>query len=181
MRRRLRESRLILPPSTYRAVKSSIVEDEPSAEEEEEDDDEEDEEEQAVVEGKTDETYRRVRSLIERLIDQGKRALETKPEDLVESSKGGTKVLHEIEARTWRGEDIDSQSLLSRDDDDNRSGHLDVDSFTPVRPISPSRIAVPDDDDGLGSEDEVEASLMDPDLDDIPSAPIPPITVTHSP
>lgn len=61
LRRRLRESRLILPPSTYRAVKSSIVEDEPSAEEEEEDDDEEDEEEQAVVEGKTDETYRRVR------------------------------------------------------------------------------------------------------------------------
>ena len=184
LRRKLRESRLVLPPSAFKAVKSSITEDERTVEEEpaeNEEEEEEDEEEQAVVEGKTDETYRRVRSLIERLIDQGKRALETKPEDLVESTKGGTKVLHEVEARTWRGEDNDSQSLLSRDDDDSRSTHLDAGRSAPRRSVSPSRIAVPDDDDGLGSEDEVETSLLDPDLDDIPSAPIPPITVTHSP
>ncbi|KAK7695054.1 hypothetical protein QCA50_002243 [Cerrena zonata] len=177
LRRKLRQSRLILPPTTFKAV-TSATEDERSADEESSE--EEDEEEQAVVAGKTDETYRRVRSLIERLIDEGKRALETKPEDLVENTKG-TKVLHEIEARTWRGEDNDSQSLLSRDDDDNRSTHLDVNQFTPGRPVSPSHITVPDDDDGLGSEDEVEASLLDIDMDDIPSAPIPPITVTHSP
>lgn len=140
---------------------------------------EEDEEEQAVIEGKTDETYRRVRSLLEGLIEQGRRALETTPDDLAASGKGGAKVLHEVEARTWRGDDPETHSIISRDDVDDQT-HLDVDHASLTsRPLSPSRIAVPDDDDGLGSEDEVEATLLEPDTDDIPSAPIPPITVTH--
>lgn len=189
LRRKLRESRLILPPPAFRAVAAA---DDPEEEDEEEEEEEEgegedEEENEALVSGRTDEAYRRVRSLIESLLDEGRRALEAKPEDLGGTKSGGAKVLHEIEARTWRGEDAETHSILSADD---RSTHLDVEQDLAVpssrprsRSVSPSRIPVPDDDVSGGSESEVEASLIvdDSDDDDIPSSRrIPPITVTPS-
>lgn len=185
MRRKLRESRLILPPRAYREVKSSDpVQDDDDEEEEE---DEESEEEQAAIAGKTDEAYRRVRGLLEKLLEEGKRALEATPEDLAPGGKSGAKVLSEEEARTWRGDDMDSHSVMSREDGDalglNIGGEDREARKGGERPLTPSRIAVPDDDDGLNyadSEDEVEASLLD--IDDIPHASAPPnITVTLSP
>ncbi|TCD65433.1 hypothetical protein EIP91_002689 [Steccherinum ochraceum] len=178
LRRKLRESRLILPPRAYREVKSSDPI--PPDEDDEDEDDEEDSEgeEQAVIAGKTDEAYRRVKGLLEKLLEEGQRALEATPEDLAPGGKSGAKVLSEEEARTWRGDDMDSHSALSREDGD--ALRLSIGG---ERPLTPSRIAVPDDDDGLDwahSEDEVEASLLD--IDDIPHATAPPnITVTFSP
>jgi len=178
LRRKLRESRLILPPQAYRAVKSSDgpadAVDDPDDEEEE---DSEEEEQAEVVEGKTDEAYRRVRGLIEGLLEEGRRALEAKPEDLAPGGKSGAKVLSEEEARSWRGDDLELHSVMAKEDGEEEKGG--------ERPLTPSRVAVPDDDDGLeyaDSEDEMEASLQEIDPEDILHATTPPnITVTLSP
>ncbi|KAH9932029.1 uncharacterized protein BXZ73DRAFT_101404 [Epithele typhae] len=165
LRRKLRESRLILPPPAYRAVKSSLTYDD-TAEDEDEDDDEDEDEviNQGIVEGKADEAYRRVKLMIDGLLDSGRRALESKPEDFVGTGISGAKVLTEEEVRDWRGDD----SMLDID--------ADTISLHSSRPLTPSRIAVPNDDGGLGSEDEVEVSLFEPDIP--PLDPLPPITVT---
>ncbi|KAI0756362.1 hypothetical protein C8Q80DRAFT_1092953 [Daedaleopsis nitida] len=176
LRRKLRESRLILPPPAYRAVKSSLSQDEIAAEEEEdeeEDDDEDDEENKQLLEGKADEAYRRVKGIIDSLLESGRRALESKPEDFVGSSKsGGAKVLTAEEVRTWRGDDDATETRSNLDVD------LDDRTMAGSRPLTPSRVAVPDSDDDLGSEGEVEASLLEPDVQ--PPAPLPPITITPS-
>lgn len=137
LRRRLRESRLILPPPAYRAVKSSLHKsshpDDPNAtnassdfNSEDEDDDEDEGEDESVWEGRLDETYNRVKGMMEVLLEQGQKALEAKPEELLGTGKGGTRVLSEEEARTWRGEvDVDGNassglmSLRRHDEDDN--------------------------------------------------------------
>ncbi|RDX51152.1 hypothetical protein OH76DRAFT_1379619 [Lentinus brumalis] len=164
LRRKLRESRLILPPQAYRAVKSSLTYDDTA---EEDDEDEEDEEEaennKELLEGKADKAYQRVKVIIEGLLESGRRALESKPEDFVGDSKGGAKVLTAEEVRNWRGDD----SMLDADPSPSSS-----------RPLTPSRVAVPDSDDGLDSEDEVEAVLDEPVTR--PPAPLPPITITPS-
>ena len=108
--------------------------------------------------------------MLEALIDSGRKALETKPEDFRESGVGITKVLSEEEARTWRGEEV---SFAERDYTDD--GTTDDD---PSRPRTPSRIAIPSDD--VSSEDEVERSLM-VDEDALSASGVPPITVTPSP
>ncbi|TBU40345.1 hypothetical protein BD309DRAFT_967674 [Dichomitus squalens] len=169
LRRKLRESRLILPPPAYRAVKSSLSP-EDLAEEEDDDDDEEDEEdENGLLEGKADEAYRRVRSILDTLLESGRRALESKPEDFVGTGKGTAKVLTAEEVRSWRGDDdlTETRSTLGADADS---------SFAGSRPLTPSRVAVPESDVGLESEDEVEASLIEPDT----PPPLPPITITPS-
>lgn len=122
LRRKLRESRLILPPRTYRAYKSSVG---PEEEEEEEGDDEDDDSEvENAAEGDGDEIYKRVKLMIESLISSGKKALETKIEDFQEGGKGGAKVLTAEEVQSWHrsnqtpsGRDNDSYSELESDAD----------------------------------------------------------------
>lgn len=167
LRRKLRESILVLPPSAYRVVKDSLA---PEDAEEPEPEDEDVEEEEAVLDDKTDEAYRRVRSMLEALIESGRKALETRPEDFKEPGIGITKVLTEEEARTWRGDDV---SLTERDLTDDSATEDD-----PSRPLTPSRVAIPSDD--FSSEEEVELSLIIDD-DSLRSSSVPPITVTPSP
>ncbi|KAI9057739.1 hypothetical protein FKP32DRAFT_1762205 [Trametes sanguinea] len=166
LRRKLRESRLILPPPAYRAVKSSLPHDDEETDEEEEDD----EDDADIIEGKDDEPYRRVKVMVEGLIESCKRALESKPEDFVGTSRGVAKVLTEEEVRNWRGDDNDTETRSTLDPDDT--------SFSGSRPLTPSRVAVPSSDSDLDSEDEVEASLLEPDVE--PLSPLPPITITPS-
>ncbi|KAK2461429.1 hypothetical protein APHAL10511_005892 [Amanita phalloides] len=77
LRRKLRESRLILPPRAYRAVKSSLDHDDTGDEEDgnDDDDDTDDAEE-------TDQVFIRLKSMLEALLESGRRALETKVADL---------------------------------------------------------------------------------------------------
>lgn len=157
MRRKLRESRLILPPRAFQAVKSSLDHDDTASEGEDEDD------EDVVVERTEDEVFKRVKVIIDGLVETGKRALESQPEDFMDGSKGGAKVLHAEEVRMWR--------------DSSGVEHGPDDSMSSSRPISPSLVAVPDSD--VSSEGEVEAmtSLI------LASAPVldpPPITITDS-
>ena len=79
-------------------------------------DDEEDDKE--LLEGKADKAYQRVRVMIEGLLESGRRALESKPEDFVGTGKGGAKVLTAEEVRNWRGDDNETETF---DDDDTES------------------------------------------------------------
>ncbi|KAI0778982.1 hypothetical protein BD413DRAFT_438556, partial [Trametes elegans] len=175
LRRKLRESRLILPPPAYRAVKSSLThDDEQGPEDEEEEEEEEGEEDAALVEGKDDEPYRRVKVMIEGLLSSCQRALEAKPEDFLDSTagRGVAKVLTAEEVRDWRGEDADAETRSTLDADDA--------SLASSRPLTPSRVAVPGSDGGFDSENEVEASLLEPDVGIGAPSPVPPITITPS-
>ncbi|KAI0348265.1 hypothetical protein BDW22DRAFT_1436298 [Trametopsis cervina] len=183
LRRKLRESILVLPPRAYRAAKSSLTETGALVQDEELEDDEEDEEvdeveEKEVLQGKNDESYRRVMTLLEALLESGRRALESKPEDFTGTGTGGAKVLSEEEARPWRGDDVDNLSLMESDRDDV-SVYLAAGGPEDVRPISPSRIAIPDDD--VDSEVEDETSLFVSEEDEFRRSSLPPITVTPSP
>lgn len=154
MRRKLRESRLILPPQTYQAVTSAS-------------EDEEDEDEDSDVEEGADETFQRVRGLIDSLIESGKRALETRPEDFRASL--ATKVLNADELRSWR----DSGQRTSI-----RNGLVDkqdADDVTIHNRPSPVVVAVPDS--GSTSSVESDGELASDTRG--PSA-LPPITITHS-
>ncbi|KAF7303218.1 hypothetical protein MKEN_01285600 [Mycena kentingensis (nom. inval.)] len=129
LRRKLRESRLILPPREFRAVK-------PTPEEEETDDDEEEDAEEAErTLAEHDVTYRRIKVILEGLIESGQRALETTPKDFPEP----VKVAKVLSAYEMQDEDADDAEQ---------------------RPTSPSRVAVPDSDDEFKSEEEVEAMTL---------------------
>jgi hypothetical protein len=164
LRRKLRESRLVLPPRLYRAV----AHDDEVDPDDEEGDDEADEaqeggDDKPPVEGQDDEVYQRIRVILEGLIESGKRALETKPDDFVGTSKGGAKVLSAEEVRNWGG--LEAGEATSR-------------------PITPSLLVEPDG--GNGSEDP----LSDFEDDDVsmstgpgrtPSPQPPPIRITAHP
>lgn len=176
LRRKLRESILILPPVAYHAAKSSLEEDGVLKEEEEDEHDDDDPHVEAVLDGKTDESYRRVKTLLETLIESGRKALESTPEDF-KGSGTGTKVLSEEEARPWRGDDPETRSLVEDGDSASFvSQSADDDSSRPLTPLrNAMRIS-------MTSEDEVEASLVLTSDDSEDSAfSLPPITVTPSP
>ena len=104
LRRKLRESRLVLPPPTFKQLQSG----EASSEPEEEDDDDDDSDSQDIGfskhlhhRSKEEETFDRIRIMLENLLESGRRALESSIADHADLHTG-TKVLHETEARTWR-------------------------------------------------------------------------------
>ena len=142
LRRRLRESRLILPPKKYRQVESSLDHDDTADEDDE--DDEDDENDDDFTDDK-DEGFKRVRTILDGLLDQGRGALATKPHDFEEETKGATtKVLHAEDLRD-RG-DFLAPSVTTGphpESDDDRQEYSEAD------------ITLPDSDD-LDSENEVE-------------------------
>ena len=107
LRRKLRESQLTLPPRVYRELKASNDVEEGDKEEDDIDEQEQDVDEEtrmkaeAISLGKDDELFDRVRLMIDGLLETGRKALALKIEDIA-PPKGTAKVLHEVEARTWR-------------------------------------------------------------------------------
>jgi len=131
LRRRLRESRLILPPKKYRQVKSSLDHDDDTADEDDEDD-EDDENDDDFTDDK-DEGFKRVRTILDGLLDQGRGALAVKPHDFEEETKGATtKVLHAEDLRSYsdRGDflapSITTGPHLESDDDRQEYSEADV-------------------------------------------------------
>ena len=119
LRRKLRESRLILPPRTYRALNKDGAEE---GDEEEGDGDEgkgDEEDELAEIDklGKEDEHFSRVRTILDALLESGRQALQTKVEDFA-LARGAAKVLHEEEARNWRYGGSHPRVSLGHDADD---------------------------------------------------------------
>lgn len=170
LRRKLRESRLILPPRAFQAVKSKLEHDDTASEDDGDDDDDEYDESRH---GTEDEVFKRVKIIIEGLLDAGKRALESKPGDFLEGSKGGAKVLHAEEVRIWRDLGEGPSEDEGRGDDHNLGSHLD-DSVSSSRPISPSHVALLDSD--MSSRGWTEHIGLESTLSGLP----PPITVTPS-
>ncbi|KAF9454188.1 hypothetical protein P691DRAFT_754951 [Macrolepiota fuliginosa MF-IS2] len=146
LKRKLRESRLILPPRTYRAVKSSLDPNEIGDDEEDidssdsENDDNGDIRSDSAADdawGKDDDTYRRVKLMIENLLDSGRRALEETKEDYMDA-KGPAKVLTAEEVESWRdtgsisAEEVeswrDTGSISGAGRLSDSEGHLDFDT-----------------------------------------------------
>ncbi|TFK56622.1 hypothetical protein OE88DRAFT_1730094 [Heliocybe sulcata] len=169
LRRRLRESMLILPPRKFQAVKSTLPEDIDKVDEEEEDAEEEEEEEENQ---NGDPAFDRVKAMVEGLVQVGKRALETKPEDFVEQGRGGAKVLTAEEVQRWQNGDPDTSVSISI--------NLDTEGETSRRSSAPSSssLRAPVTDDGLTSEDEIEALMSGSAT--VHQASVPPITVSTS-
>ena len=163
LRRKLRESRLILPPRAYQAVKSSLDHDDTASEGDDDDDE--------SASGTEDEVYKRVRVIIDDLIETGNNALNSEPKDFVDLNKGGAKVLHAEEVRLWR-----RVSGVGDDSMHQRDFTVD-DSMSSSRPISPSYIAVPDSEISSEGEVEVMTSMV---LEEVPPGVLSPITITNS-
>lgn len=137
LRRKLRESRLILPPQTYREVKSS--DDSPDYDDDLDDDDDDEDADVADFADDKDEGFKRVQTILDALLDQGRRALTVKSDDLQEVDKGTTtKVLHAEELRRSQ-----SQATLDRSDYDPHE-------------FSEADITLPDSDDVSSVEDSAD-------------------------
>jgi hypothetical protein len=167
LRRKLRESRLILPPRAYRAVKATLEHDDTEDEDDEDEMGPDDVNEQLAED---DEMFKRIRLMVEDLIDRGKRALETKPDDF---SEGSAKVLSADEVRSWQGSD------RSVDHEDHLYGHSEQEAGFHDSPLLVASL-----DHGYGHYsplEEMERSsglMFDPTSPSTP--PHPPINIIPS-
>ncbi|KAG1904759.1 uncharacterized protein F5891DRAFT_756863 [Suillus fuscotomentosus] len=162
LKRKLRESRLILPPRAFRAVESLAHEEE----EEEEGDDGDDSEE---GEDGPDEAYARVKDMLEGLLESGRKALERTSDDFRQHLSA--KVLNADEVRSWRDSGQEFDTVL---DDHGRGDNAEIQVTVH---LSPSHVAVPDSDADDLSEDEVERLTLEPDTP--PPSHLPPIKIDH--
>jgi len=198
LRRKLRETRLMLPPLTYRAVQSSLDPREIGDDEEDVDSDDgsssgENDALHSVDRGTStghekdtnSATYHRIKLIIENLLETGQKALEKTKQDAMDS-RGGAKVLTAEEVESWRdsgaasstvGRLSDSESHL---DDEDASypypGHLTPShSPTPLLTLSSESVIRPgsrQSNFGLSSSSTVKL-LSSPNL--------PPILITETP
>lgn len=148
LRRKLRETRLILPPRAYREYKSSAdPEEEAAADEEEEDSEVED-----AAEGNGDEIYKRVKLMLEGLISSGKQALEAKVADFAEA-KGVAKVLTAEEVKSWhRSNDAGAE----HDGDDSDTDSMSVSQAD----VSVTSTNGEEDDDGNDEDEDAGTSIL---------------------
>ncbi|KAF9650270.1 hypothetical protein BDM02DRAFT_3185488 [Thelephora ganbajun] len=139
LRRKLRESRLILPPKAYRLVtfgqtgNTSLDTDPDGDDDGDDEDDDTDEIGILDVEKINDEGFKRCWNLLESLLENGRQALAAKPEDFEVAPSSATKVLH-------------AEELRSEADPDERDRH-DGDADTSIISVDPD------------SEDEVEGMV----------------------
>jgi len=144
LRRKLRESRLILPPKAYRLVTSGEAGYTlPDADLDDGDDDEDDDTDEIGVldiEKINDEGFKRCRNLLETLLEDGRRALAAKSEDFEVAPRSATKVLHAEELRS----EADPDERDRHDDEANTSMmSVDHDSENEVEGMVSIRITTP--------------------------------------
>lgn len=134
LRRKLRESRLILPPKAYRLVTSDTSFDAEVDDDDEEDEDDADDIDTLNVEKIKDEGFKRCLTLLDTLLDNGRRALAAKPEDFVVSSGSATKVLHAEELRSEVDPDDDADTSIMTVDPDSED---EVEGMVSIRITTP--------------------------------------------
>jgi hypothetical protein len=159
----------MLPPQTFRAIKSSLGPEDMA------DDDVDDVDEDDEDDDEHDETYRRIRGLLEGLLETGRRALRTEPRDFAKQGSG-VKVLSAEEVRSWRGDTRDdllsvhSAPTETETDDENQPQR---NSPTPSQAIvSGDREMAP------RKNDDESAAVINGD--EHSTGKLPPITVTFS-
>ena len=159
----------MLPPRTFRAIKSSLGPEDIADDEDIEEDGDNDEDDD-----EHDETYVRIKGILEDLLETGRRALRAEPRDF-DKQGSGVKVLSAEEVRSWRGnmgDDISSIHSAATDaetDEEHPQRNHPSLSQAPVledRETAPSR------------HDDEEAAVMSGDEHNAVS--LPPITVTFS-
>ena len=143
LRRKLRESRLILPPKAYRLVTLGQDGGDTSFDAENEDEDEDDDADEIGtldVDKINDEGFKRCLNLLDTLLEDGKRALTAKPEDFEVAPRSATKVLHAEELRS----EADPDERDRHDDDaDTSIMSIDHDSEEEVEGLVSIRITTP--------------------------------------
>ncbi|KAF9531925.1 hypothetical protein CPB83DRAFT_47987 [Crepidotus variabilis] len=181
LKRKLRESRLILPPSAYRAVKSSLDPSEIADDEEDVDDGDDSQEDEAQAE--KDEIYQRIKMTIEGLVKSGQRALERQVSDFPEGGKGSAKVLTAEEVEDWHQSSVtDGDPIKLRMNrllqlgndtlhDDNDSSYASIHQYD----TDDLDVSFDQSNQSLTSEDEVESMTI---LPGSPSSSPPPIFIT---
>ena len=151
----------MLPPGAFRAIKSSL---EPAENGDDEEDIEDNSETEDLVEGNGDEMYKRIKLIVDNLLQTGRKALETQIKDFPEGGKGGARVLSPEELRDWHGL-IDPTQEVDGDDEQ--------------RPKSPNDMLLEAELSFETSEDEVEAmTLLYASPQQSPTPP--PILITES-
>ena len=172
LRRKLRESRLMLPPRAYRTLKSSLSPEDMADDEDIDDDSNGDDD----GDDEHDVSYKRIKGILEDLLETGRRALRAEPRDF-ERQCSGVKVLSAEEVRSWRnnmGDDISSTHSAPTDADTD-------DEHLPQRiPPTASQAATVSEDDSekVPSRYDDQAIVMGGDKQN--ALNLPPITVTFS-
>lgn len=169
LRRKLRESRLMLPPRAYRTLKSSLGPEDMADDEDIDDDNNENDD----GDDEHDETYKRIKGILGDLLETGRRALRAEPRDF-EKQSSGVKVLSAEEVRSWRnnmGDDISSTHSAPTDADTD-------DEHLPQRnlPMASQAATVSEDDSEKISSRE--GIVLGGDKQN--TMKLPPITVTFS-
>jgi hypothetical protein len=156
----------MLPPCAFRAIKSSLSPEDVADDEDIDDDDNEEDGDER------DETYDRIKGILENLLETGSRALRIEAGDF-DKQGGSVKVLSAEEVRSWRGDMGDDRSSIHSTPTDAAS-----DEETGPQPHLPtsSEVAIPGSS-GIAPRNEDEREItMGGDEQNIP----PPITVTFS-
>ena len=148
----------MLPPGAFRTVKSSL---EPAENGDDEEDIEDDSETEDLVEGNGDEMYKRIKLIVDNLLQTGRKALETQVKDFPEGGKGGAKVLSPEELRDWHGSIDPTQDV---DGDEQIPNNLNM--------LTEAELSFET------SEDEVEAMTLHNTSPQ--QSPTPPIFITAS-
>ncbi|THV07470.1 hypothetical protein K435DRAFT_258619 [Dendrothele bispora CBS 962.96] len=189
LRRKLRESRLILPPRTYQAVTSPDPDStNPYSPTDDPDDPDASDDDDTYLDKKNnkvgyedymvddDDIYRRMRVRMNDLIETAQRALEMSSKDFV-GVGGGKKVLSAEEVRDWRDSAGEAGGELDeRSDFGEIQGEKDKDQERRTRKKEGG-----DGADSEDEEDEVEAMTIPKDSRSPSPSPTPDILVTHSP
>ncbi|KAF5312143.1 hypothetical protein D9619_002603 [Psilocybe cf. subviscida] len=182
LRRKLRETRLILPPRTYAEIKSSDgLADEEVSEEDEED------ETSDVDDTHGDEIYKRIKIIIENLLKSGEEALIAPTSIDTDGSRNTTKVLTAAEVNDYHN---NGTGELEEQDDNRSVGNNTRRSISPNDEQFEYDSDVPEDeadaylrtgnDRGnmtMTSEDEVEAMMHEPGRRSLSTTP--PILITE--
>jgi hypothetical protein len=135
----------------------SVLDSDDTADEDEDDNDEHDKDEtdDANFKDDKDEGFKRVRNILDMLLDQGRRALASKPDDFEGGSKSTTKVLHMEELRSWRSLDEGDFRTPSIANDRHSDSDDNASLKEPSHKQSEADINHRDNND-QDSEDEVE-------------------------
>ena len=104
------------------------------------------------MEGSGDDTYKRIKLILDNLLQTGRRALETQVKDFPEGGKGGARVLSPEELRDWHSNELQStQQVDQRTNDDvllpeaelsSEDGEVEEEAMT-LSNTSPSQSPVP--------------------------------------
>ena len=160
----------MLPPRTFRSLKSSLGPEDMADDEDVDDNNDNDEDKD-----EHDETYRRIRDTLENLLETGRRALRTEPRDFGKPGSS-VKVLSAEEVRSWRGDMGDDLSSVHSAPTETET---DEECHRQRNPATPSQAVVSMESEMAPRIDDDKRAVVTGG-DEHNAGSLPPITVTFS-